>query len=400
MSTSSVDGCAQVEADVGAEETGAAVRRVGIENFTLLEAMAAAVPAGFKLVDRQYRVLRINQWLAQVAGRTVAEATGLTLAELVPELWPQVEDAYRRAFEGETVVNLESTMHQGLGSGRVRHLMGSYYPVYLDDEIVGVGNVVVDITERKEAEQLTIRNLAAMVDAIALMVECRDPYTAGHQQRVAELSVLIAGEMGLDARVVEGIETAARMHDLGKISVPAEILSKPGPLSRAETDMIREHPETGYSILSDIAFPWPVAEMIRQHHERLDGSGYPRGLRGAEILLGARIIAVADVVEAMSAHRPYRGGLGIDVAIAQIEHDRGTLLDADAVAACCRLFRAGRLQKALASMAARTPPPRSPQGVVHLCGDDRKLRVADRLDPAGGTSRRGKPFIRRKEDSA
>jgi putative nucleotidyltransferase with HDIG domain len=215
--------------------------------------------------------------------------------------------------------------------------------LWIDDKIIGVGNVVIDITELKDAVDTINHNLTAVVDTIARTVEFRDPYTAGHQRRVANIAAIIAQDMGLDPSTIEGIRTAASIHDIGKISIPAEILSKPGPLSAPEFELIKQHPEAGYNIVADVDFPWPVAEMIRQHHERLDGSGYPKGLRGEEILLGARIIAVADVVEAMSAHRPYRPGHGIEAALIQIDRDRGTLLDDRAVEACLRAFRTRRI---------------------------------------------------------
>jgi putative nucleotidyltransferase with HDIG domain len=219
--------------------------------------------------------------------------------------------------------------------------MASFYPVRIDQEIIGVGNVIVDITDLKRAQQTIARNLETVVVAMATTVEHRDPYTAGHQRRVAHLAVAIAAELGLEPRTIEGIKMAASIHDIGKISIPAEILSKPGPLSPAERALIREHAETGFRIVAGIEFPWPVAEMIRQHHERLDGSGYPRGLRQDEIDFGARVLAVADVVEAMTAHRPYRSGLGLSAALRQIREDQGRLLDTEVVGACCHVLRNG-----------------------------------------------------------
>lgn len=182
-------------------------------------------------------------------------------------------------------------------------------------------------------------NLVETIEAISKAVEARDPYTAGHQHRVAELACAIATEMGLDAERIEGIRMGGIIHDIGKIQLPAEILSKPSNLSDMEYQFIKEHSNVGYEILKDIDFPWPVALIARQHHERLDGSGYPLGLKGDEICLEARIIAVADVVEAMSSHRPYRAGLGIDTALQEIESKRGIYYDAAVTDACLRLFR-------------------------------------------------------------
>jgi HD-GYP domain-containing protein (c-di-GMP phosphodiesterase class II) len=170
-------------------------------------------------------------------------------------------------------------------------------------------------------------------------VEKRDPYTAGHQQRVAELCVAIGRKLDLAEDRLEGLRLGATIHDLGKISVPAEILSRPGKLSALEFAIIKSHPQVGYDIVKDVQFPWPVTDMILQHHERLDGSGYPNGLKGDAIILEARILAVADVIESMSSHRPYRPALGLDAALAQVRQEAGTKLDAQVVDACERVFR-------------------------------------------------------------
>jgi len=205
---------------------------------------------------------------------------------------------------------------------------------------------VRDISERKRMEQENleagIRLKAALEDAIGAMaatLEQRDPYTAGHQRRVAELAAAIAAEMGLAGEVIEGIHFGGLIHDIGKISVPAEILGKPGRLSDIEFGLIKTHAEDGYEILKNIAFPCPVVEMVRQHHERLDGTGYPQGLAGEQIILEARILAVADIVEAMSANRPYRPGLGMEAALDEITRQRGSGLDPLAVDACLRVIR-------------------------------------------------------------
>lgn len=179
-------------------------------------------------------------------------------------------------------------------------------------------------------------------ERVAAAAEARDPYTAGHQQRVAELSVAIAHELGVDQIDFDGIRMAARIHDIGKLSTPSEILTKPGAPRPSEIALVREHAQAGYDIIRGIVFPWPVADMILQHRERLDGTGYPNGLHGDEILLGARIIAVADVVEAMSSHRAYRPSKGLDAALAMIDEDQGRQFDPEVVAVCVRIFRGGR----------------------------------------------------------
>ncbi len=206
-----------------------------------------------------------------------------------------------------------------------------------------------DITERKLAEtklaqtmESLRRAISATTQVLTLAVETRDPYTAGHQRRVAELAEAIAREIGLPTEQVEGIALAGSIHDIGKISVPAEILSKPLKLSDIEMALIRLHARQGYEILKDVVSPWPLAEIVYQHHERMDGSGYPRGLKAGEIMIDARILAVADVVESMASHRPYRPALGIASALEEIGRNSGLLYDSAVAEACIRLFNEKR----------------------------------------------------------
>jgi PAS domain S-box-containing protein/putative nucleotidyltransferase with HDIG domain len=210
------------------------------------------------------------------------------------------------------------------------------------------GNVLVfrNIALRKTAEQelkesydRLNRALEGIIRAMAATIEMRDPYTAGHQRRVSKLACAIARKIGLPERQIEGIRMAGEIHDIGKIYVPAEILSKPGKLTDIEFTIIKTHSQVGYDILKNIEFPWPIADIVVQHHERLDGSGYPAHLKGNAILPEANIIIVADVVEAMSSHRPYRPSHGIDKAITEITQNRGVLYDAAVVDHCVRLFR-------------------------------------------------------------
>jgi PAS domain S-box-containing protein len=192
-------------------------------------------------------------------------------------------------------------------------------------------------------------SLEQTIEVIAETVDQRDPYTAGHQRRVTDLCVAIAGKLGLSSDRTQGLRLAASIHDLGKIGVPAEILAKPGRLTDIQYELIKEHAQLGYEIVKRVQFPWPIAQMILQHHEKLDGSGYPRGLKADEILLESRILAVADVVEAMSSHRPYRPSLGIDAALDEVLSKKGTLYDPEAVEACVSLLRREGYQ---------LPPPR------------------------------------------
>jgi putative two-component system response regulator len=176
------------------------------------------------------------------------------------------------------------------------------------------------------------------IQCIARIVEMKDLYTAGHQRRVTQLACAIAKEMDLSKEQIDGILMAGVIHDIGKINIPAEILSKPCPLTETEFNMVKTHPKTGYEIMSEIECPWPIAKIILQHHERMNGSGYPQGISGKNIMLEARILAVADVVEAMSSHRPYRPALSINKALEEISQNKGILYDPDAVDACLKLF--------------------------------------------------------------
>jgi len=203
-----------------------------------------------------------------------------------------------------------------------------------------------DITARKLAEEklktITERlrkTLAGTIKVMSSMVETRDPYTAGHQRRVSTLARVIAQEMGLSDDIIENVRMAGVIHDIGKIAVPAELLTKPGKITNIEMSLIKVHAQSGYDILKDVELPYPTAEIVLQHHERIDGSGYPNGLKGDLILKEARIVAVADVVEAMSSHRPYRAAKGIDVALEEIENNAGVLYDSKVAEVCLRLFR-------------------------------------------------------------
>jgi putative nucleotidyltransferase with HDIG domain len=209
----------------------------------------------------------------------------------------------------------------------------------------------IEIDHRKRTQlelQDSFENLKKVmnstVKAITTTIEKRDPYTSGHQQRVADLSRAIAREIGLAEDDVEGIYIAAAIHDIGKISLPAEILSKPVPLSEIEVSLIQAHSQTGYDILQGIEFPWPIADIVLQHHERLNGSGYPKGLAGDDILLSARIIGVADVVETMASHRPYRPSMGLDKALEEITQNKGALYEPAIVDACLRIFNNNEFQ--------------------------------------------------------
>lgn len=186
------------------------------------------------------------------------------------------------------------------------------------------------------------RILWETVEALASALEKRDPYTAGHQKRVAKLGCALAEELGFSEKQIEGIQVAGNLHDIGKLSIPTDILNKPGQLSTNEFNLIKEHSQVGYEILVDIEFDQPISQIILQHHERMNGSGYPRGLSGEDIIAEARVLAVADVVESMVSHRPYRPALGLDRALAEISQNRGSHFDPTVADTCLKLCASGR----------------------------------------------------------
>ena len=248
-------------------------------------------------------------------------------------------NALREAISSNRVVSFEYSLEMPEG---VRYWEGHF--IHLNKEKVllisrEITNLKLSELKLKKAYSQLQKVLEGVVRAFARLIEQRDPYTAGHQERVARLSCAIGRELGLDEQKIQGINVSALLHDIGKISVPIEILTKPAKLTDLEFTMIKQHPEVAYTILKNIDFPWPVAEIVYQHHERLDGSGYPRGLTRKEILLEAKIIAVADVVEAMFSHRPYRPAYTLDEALHEVFRHKGNLYDPDAVNAAIRLFR-------------------------------------------------------------
>lgn len=232
-------------------------------------------------------------------------------------------------------------------SGQETHVHQNATPIR--DENGGISGIVIafsDITRSKLAEdelkkswEKQKRAMEGTVQAMAFTIETRDPYTAGHQRRVTKLASAIAEEMGLSESEMEGVRLAGGLHDIGKIYVPAEILAKPGKITEVEYNIIKTHPQVGYDILKPIEFPWPIAEFVLQHHERMNGTGYPAGLTGDQIHMEARILAVADVIEAMATHRPYRAALTIEAALDEIEDNRDRLYDSKVVDACLRLFK-------------------------------------------------------------
>lgn len=288
----------------------------------------------------------VSESVQRLLGYTVEEALqpGWWAAHLHPEDRDAAERRFATLAAGADLSHDYRFLHK---DGSVMWVRDVLRVVPADgphgEEIVGAWIDISDrVHDRRRIEAYAARlerAVMATVETISHMVALRDPYTAGHERRVGELSAAIGAELGLDDSEQQGLRVAGGVHDVGKITVPAEILTKPGRLTEPEYELMKGHVERGYEILRSVDFPWPVAEAVRQHHERMDGSGYPRGLKGDEILLAARIIAVADTVASMAYHRPYRPALGIDRALAEIEAGAGRTYDGAVVGACVRLFR-------------------------------------------------------------
>ncbi len=298
-------------------------------------------------LDRQLRVLTISPSVRGLLGYTPEELVGRPFPELgilSPESMEVAMSDARHVLNGG---HISASVYEFLandGTRRFVELSGA--PIIQGEEIVGVVSVARDVSDRMGAEQALEHTLSelrqvlgGLIKILGLIVEQRDPYTAGHQRRVANLARAIATEMGLSVARIGGIRVAGSIHDLGKVSVPAEILSKPGRLSDNELRLVQTHAQVGYDLLREVEFPWPVADIVLQHHERLDGSGYPHHLRGDDIRMESRILAVADVVDAMCSHRPYRPAFPVNEVLEEICRERGILYEPEAVDACARLFR-------------------------------------------------------------
>jgi PAS domain S-box-containing protein len=290
----------------------------------------------------------------QEANEMLCHMTGYNRKELLGKsarmLYPTQEDY---DYVGQEKYRQISEKGTGTVETRWKRKDGTVIDIILsstrldpDNLAKGVTFTALDITDRKQAGEelrealVSLRKaFGATIQVLVSAVEIRDPYTSGHQIRSAGLARAIATEMGFTKERIDGIRMAGSIHDIGKLSIPAEILSKPTKLTNIEFSLIKEHSQRGYEMLKDVESPWPLAEIVYQHHERMDGSGYPRNLKGDDILMEARIMAVADVVEAMASHRPYRPGLGIGAALEEIEKNKGVIYDSAAVDTCLRLFR-------------------------------------------------------------
>ncbi|MBU1398103.1 MAG: HD domain-containing protein, partial [Proteobacteria bacterium] len=320
---------------------------------SMVDRIMKTSPAGITVVDRKGQIVFANKRAEEIFGLTKNEITQRSynvsdwhITDFDGNPFPEEQLPFNRVMNtGNPVYGVRHTIEVTGGQRVFLSINGA--PI-LDDSghVSEVIFTIDDVTQFRQAEQQIEKsikqleeNMEGTIKAMSLIVETRDPYTAGHQEKVAKLAAAIAEKLKLSEKLIKGILMAGAIHDIGKMYIPAEFLSKPGRLSETEMKFVRTHAQKGYDIMKDIDFPWPVARIILEHHERIDGSGYPDGKSSNDILLESRIIAVADVVEAMASHRPYRPGLGIDNALGEIEKNKGIVYDPDVVDVCLKLFR-------------------------------------------------------------
>ncbi len=352
-----------------------------LKSAQVLAAIVAGSDAGIFSTDRKGVITSWNPAAEKLFGYTSEEVIGQSVDLLVPpDRYLEKNNIFRNIINNQSVINSE-VEGDSKGGQRIA-LMGSFSRISNSDgKAIGISTVVQDISDSKKntqalleannelvyqneqrakrlaeleianeekamrAEELMVAqnklqaSLMETIDLIRQLTELRDPFTAGHEKHVGDLAKAIAAEMGFDESYQKGLMIAGYLHDTGKIIVPIEILCKPGKLSREEFNLVKNHVQAGYDLLKDVTFPWPIALAVLAHHERLDGSGYPHGLKADQISFESRILAVADVIDAMASLRPYREALGIEKALAEIERGRNTLYDGAVVDACVKLFR-------------------------------------------------------------
>jgi HD-GYP domain-containing protein (c-di-GMP phosphodiesterase class II) len=308
------------------------------------EQVIDALPDGLIVTNREYEIVFANSAFCRIAGRPASHLLGAKCYRIFEcSLCRTPACPLRRLQEQGNPLQYETNNHCKVHQTPWLVTAVAYFNTTGEFdgmvEKIADGSTLLDMRNQlyHSREQLR-KNMGAIIQAMSTTIEKRDPYTAGHQRRVAKLCRAIATHMGFSWEAIQGLRMAAAIHDLGKIQVPAGILNKPGPMSEHELAIIRMHPRTAYDILKGIQFPWPLAETILQHHERLDGSGYPRHLKGDEILLEARILAVADVVESMASFRPYRPEMDLDAALEELRTHKGILYDARVVDTCIALI--------------------------------------------------------------
>jgi len=321
--------------------------RVSEEKYrTILE----SIGEGYYEADLTGNFTFFNDALCRIWGYPKDELMGMNNRTYTdPETAKKLYEAHRKVYETGMPGKLFD--YEIINKDHTKRVVQSSFTLLRDTggQAIGFRGIVRDITEltlmdieRQKSLVQVSKSLEATIHAMAVTMESRDPYTAGHQKRVADLAHAIAEEMEMEPSRIEGLVMASTIHDLGKISIPAEILTKPAKLTAIEYEIVKPHAQSGYDILKDIDFPWPIARIILEHHERIDGSGYPRHLKGNDILLESKILTVADVVEAMASHRPYRPSLGIESALDEIVRNRGVLYEPDIVDACLKLFKEKR----------------------------------------------------------
>jgi PAS domain S-box-containing protein len=308
-----------------------------IEN--IFNSLMEHTPIFVFIKDEATRSVRLSRNYEQMLGRPLNELLNKTVDELFPsDLAKSMVADDLRILNTKIYEKIEEELN-----GRIYSTIK--FPVLIESKRKYLVGFTIDITEQKKTEtelkeiiHRLRKTLGAAIEAMSATVEARDPYTAGHHRRVADLARSIAIAMNLPRNQIEGIRMAGSIHDIGKISIPAEILSKPSKLTKLEFALIRLHSQTGYDILKDIEFYCPIARIVLEHHERIDGSGYPNGLRRENLLIESRILMVADVVEAMASDRPYRPGLGIELALKEIKKDSGIRYESAVVDTCIGLF--------------------------------------------------------------
>jgi PAS domain S-box-containing protein len=327
-----------------------------------------AVGAAIIVTDLTGEIIFWNEAATDLFGWSAGEAIGANSIDLT------VTGA--RAPDSEAIMDQLRAGRPWSGEFMLRDRRGRSFPALVTDtpifdetgQLCAIVGVSVDLTAQRNTEDalrasetLHRRVFLDGIDAIARLVELRDPYLDGHQRRVGDIAAHISARLGFDERFIEGIRIAGQIHDIGKIAIPAEILARPGPLSPAELDLVRGHCQAGYDVIKEINSPWPIATVTLQHHERIDGSGYPHGLIDGEIAIQSRIVAVADVLEAASSHRPYRPSQGLGFATELLQAQRGCQLDPDAVDACTSLLNDGTIA---AMFTAATTDPGPPADVT------------------------------------
>ena len=313
--------------------------------YELYQEVLENSPAGIIKLDK---TLKIEYWNPEIQNilnslsQDKITLAGRNINDITEFKTQKMDELYKELYNRNDIVS-EIELN---GYKKKIYMEVKGVPISENEQFTGAVLVLNDITKSiiaeeklKQSFEMLQKATEDIIQAMASTSEMRDPYTAGHQKRVRKLAIAIGNEMKITKEQLEGVKFAGIVHDIGKISVPSDILSKPGKISSTEFEVIKGHSQTGFDLLNKIEFPWPISEIVYQHHERMDGSGYPRGLKEDNILLEARILAVADVVEAMTSHRPYRPAYGIEKALREIEKYKGKYYDLKAVDACIKLFK-------------------------------------------------------------